>query len=294
VMGLHRGLMNRIAAQAGIAEFTDGEVFCQKTSIGFVDAVFEALGPLSRGLRLIVIGETAGQAAEELAATMARSAVTRLVTVPSLAQALVSEPLLRQRLSGLRVWTLSGEELGGQLLGELRKALPDCRFVNLYGSSEVSADATYYSAEAWAGGAVPIGRPIWNTCVYVLDDDLRPVPIGVGGELYIGGAGLARGYRSGSALTAERFVPSPFGSGERLYRSGDLARWRADGELEYLGRLDHQVKLRGYRIELGEIEAGLVAHPEVRQAVVLAREDVTGDRRLVAYAFRSTWFRRPM
>jgi non-ribosomal peptide synthetase component F len=143
VMGLHQGVVNRIAAQAGIAGFTDGEAFCQKTSIGFVDAVFEALGPLSRGLRLIVVSEAIGQTTEELAAAVARSAVTRVVTVPSLALALISEPLTRELLSGLQVWTLSGEELSGRLLGELSTALPNCRFVNLYGSSEVSADATY-------------------------------------------------------------------------------------------------------------------------------------------------------
>jgi amino acid adenylation domain-containing protein len=283
VMGLHQGMVNRIAAQAGIAGFADGEAFCQKTSISFVDAVFETLGPLSRGLRLIVVSEAVGRAPDELAATIAGSGVTRMVTVPSLAMALLLEPSLRERLSGLQVWTLSGEELSGHLLRDLSKALPDCRFVNLYGSSEVSADATSYSAWVWEGGAVPIGRPVWNIRVYVLGDELNPVPTGVSGELYIGGIGLARGYVGRSGLTGDRFVPSPFGDGERLYRTGDLVRWRSDGELEFLGRLDHQVKIRGYRIELGEIEAALVEHPEVRQAVVVARDEVVGDKRLVAY-----------
>ena len=167
----------------------------------------------------------------------------------------------------------------------LRGLLPQCRFINLYGSTEVAADATGYrcGGESDEEHAIVIGRPISNTRLYVLDEWLEPVPIGVSGELYIGGLGLARGYLNRAGLTAQRFIANPFGEAQRLYRSGDLVRYRADGNLEFIGRRDDQVKVRGYRIELGEVESALLSHAGVSQAVVVARQEETGEKRLVGY-----------
>src|SRR6516162_7987431 len=255
--------------------------------MGFVDSIFETLGPLSRGMLLVVASEAASKDPEKLATIVEHAQVTRLITVASLALALTADSNVRRRLAGLQTWTLSGEALSGDLLQRLLLAVPGCRIVNLYGSSEVAADATYYVAAEWEEGAVPIGHPISNTQVYVVDESLQAVPIGVSGELCVGGVGLARGYFGRSGLTGECFVPSPFGEGARLYRTGDLARWRGDGNLEYLGRLDHQVKVRGFRIELGEIEAALRSHAGIKDTAVVAREEGSGEKRLVAYVVPS-------
>jgi acyl carrier protein len=195
-------------------------------------------------------------------------------------------PDLGSRLPQLRHWVSSGEALPVELCRSFAEKLPQSTLVNLYGSSEVSADVTCYDTrQAASSSRIPVGRPIANIQIYLLDSHLRPVPIGVAGELYVGGEGLARGYLNRPELTAEKFIPDPFSdeAGARLYRTGDLARYLPDGNIEYLGRIDHQVKIRGYRIELGEVEAALDQHPAVRGAVVSAREDALGDKRLVAY-----------
>ncbi|HQY72041.1 MAG TPA: AMP-binding protein, partial [Pseudomonadales bacterium] len=186
-----------------------------------------------------------------------------------------------------RVFVIGGEQLEAEAVEFWRRHAADTVLVNEYGPTEATVGCCTYSVTPGtrSNGAIPIGRPVANTQLYILDEYGEPVPIGVIGELYIGGEGVARGYHRRPELTAEKFVPDPFSGvpSARLYRTGDLVRYLPDGNIEFIGRRDHQVKLRGYRIELGEIEAVLYQHPAVREVVVLAREDVRGDKRLVAY-----------
>ncbi|HEX8695774.1 MAG TPA: amino acid adenylation domain-containing protein, partial [Longimicrobium sp.] len=243
------------------------------TSISFDLSVYELFLPLSAGGRVIMV-----ENALALPHSAAAGEVRLINTVPSAIAALLESGGVP---AGVTTVNLAGEPLRSELVDALYAAGVE-RVYDLYGPSE---DTTYSTcALRRAGGPATIGRPISNTRAYVLDAGMRPVPVGVPGELHLGGRGLARGYLGRPALTAERFVPDPFGAaGARLYRTGDRARWRADGTLEYLGRLDEQVKVRGYRIEPGEIEAVLRRHESVREGVVVAREDAPGDRRLVAY-----------
>jgi acyl-coenzyme A synthetase/AMP-(fatty) acid ligase/acyl carrier protein len=219
---------------------------------------------------------------------LAREGVTVLNQTPSAFAQLMRAAAEEDGALELRLVIFGGEALN---FAELRAWLDRHgeerpRLVNMYGITETTVHVTYRAvrrADVEAGSGSAIGRPLADLQVYVLDRHLEPLPVGVAGEMYVGGAGLARGYLGRPGLTAERFVPSPFGDGERLYRSGDLARRRADGELEYLGRADTHVKIRGFRIEPGEIEAALLSHAGVAQAAVVARAEGSGETRLVAY-----------
>jgi amino acid adenylation domain-containing protein len=287
VLGLHGATLNRLHWMWAAYPFAAEEVCCQKTSLNFVDAVWEIFGPLLQGIPTVIIPDVVVKDVQRLIHTLARHHVTRMVLVPSLLQVILDTATdLHSQLSSLQYWVTSGEALPVDLCQRFHHCLPQHTLINLYGSSEAAGDSTCYEIrEACELRCVPIGRPIANTQVYVLDARLQPVPVGIPGALYIGGDGLARGYLRHPELTAERFLPHPWSQtpGARLYKTGDLARCLPDGNLEFLGRLDYQVKLRGFRIELGEIEAVLGQHPAVRAAVVLAREDVPGDKRLIAY-----------
>jgi len=218
-----------------------------------------------------------------LAALVARHGVTHLQCTPSLARLLLADASSRAALGALQHLLVGGEALADPLADELRAAIGKGRLHNMYGPTETTVWSTMHDVGA-EEHPVPIGRPLANTQVYVLDTRGELVPVGVPGELHIAGAGVTRGYLGQPALTAERFPANPFAGGDaRMYRTGDRVRWRPDGRLEFLGRLDQQVKLNGYRIELGEIESQLLQHPDVREAAVLAREERPGEARLVGY-----------
>src|SRR5262249_43829425 len=205
-----------------IRAFSHADICCQKTSIGFVDSIFETIGPLCWGASLVIVPDAVGRHPQRLTSILDRTRATRLITVPALAATLAREAGTKQSLNALSTWTLSGETFAADLLDDLVQSYPSCTFLNLYGSSEVAADATWHIPSGSDHKRVAIGRPIWNTRVYVLDGGLQPVPVGVAGELYISGAGLARGYLHRAGLTAERFVADPYGgAGSRMYRTGD-------------------------------------------------------------------------
>ena len=244
-----------------------------------VATVLDGLKPLAEVLRRTNV-EGPAEDDFSIAAQIVRHGVSHLQCTPSMARMLVTNEDSRAALSRIKHLMIGGEALPGALVADLAQAT-DARIENMYGPTETTIWSTTRTAQPGEGIA-GIGTPIANTQVYVLDDDLKPVPIGMAGELWIGGAGVARGYWQREDLTAERFRPNPFAQG-RIYGTGDLVRWCPDGTLDYLGRADHQVKLRGHRIELGEIEAVLDAEPGVRQSVVMAREDQPGNVQLVAY-----------
>jgi amino acid adenylation domain-containing protein/non-ribosomal peptide synthase protein (TIGR01720 family) len=250
------------------------------TSFSF-DASWDPLLWMFAGHELHLLDETTRTDPEALLAYLVRHRLDSVDGTPSYVQLLVSHGLLERNRWHPSVVIIGGEAPSGQLWDHLRSAV-GVMGVSFYGPTECTVDALM----AWITPSPRpvIGRPMANTRVYVLDRDLHPVPVGITGELYLSGAGLARGYLHRPGLTAQRFIADPYGPpGQRMYRTGDLARWSADGVLEYMGRVDEQVKIRGYRIEPGEIETVLGAHPGVGQVAVVAREDQPGDKRLVAY-----------
>ena len=275
VIGLHRGAVNRCNWMWRRYPFNQEDVCCLKTRISFVDSVWELFGPLLQGVKVTLLPDEVVQDSAQLVESLAFNRVTRLVLVPSLLRTILgSESDLQTRLPSLKLWVTSGEALTEDLFYQFRENLPGCRLLNLYGSSEVSADVTACELTLDETRVqVTIGRPIDNTTVYVLDQNNNPMPIGVPGEIYVGGAGLARGYLNRSDLTASRFVENWFGETKsHLFRTGDLGRFLANGEIEYLGRADSQVKLRGFRIELGEIESVLEDLEGIRTATVIVKD----------------------
>ncbi|MEO7385789.1 MAG: amino acid adenylation domain-containing protein, partial [Gammaproteobacteria bacterium] len=279
-----RGIGNHLAWISQTLQLGPDDRLLNFTSISFDASVWEMLAPLEAGASLYLAEPGGERDVSYLARTVGEQRVTVLQVVPAMLRALLDEDRLRDCVS-LRYLVCGGEPLTFDLVERLRTQAPWIRIGNFYGPTETSVDATYLEIDANRSGTgiVPIGRPIANTRCHVLDAQLEPVPVGVIGELYIGGTGLARGYRNRPELTAQRFVTDPFRPGERLYRTGDLVRYLPDGCLAFVGRNDQQVKIRGQRIEPGEIEAALNRCPGVRHSAVVAREDQPGRKYLAAY-----------
>ncbi|HEY0855956.1 MAG TPA: amino acid adenylation domain-containing protein, partial [Albitalea sp.] len=282
VMLEHRGVTNYLWWAAQAYRPVDGAVV--SSSLSFDATVTSLLVPLLVGGTVRLLPER--QEVEGLEAQV--RAGCGLVKITPAHLDVLGQRLLSEGARGAAgLFVIGGEALSASTVGLWRRLQPGVRLVNEYGPTETVVGCVVHDVPAQVdlARAIPIGRPIANTRIYVLDAHRQPVPVGVVGELYIGGAGVARGYLNRPELTAERFVDDPFAgmAGERMYKTGDLARWLPDGTLDYLGRNDFQVKVRGFRIEPGEIETRLLQHPALREAVVLAREDQPGDKRLVAY-----------
>ena len=284
VMVPHGGLANRLEWVRSLFPFARSEVVCQKTPLGFIDAIWEILGPLRDGVPCVLPPEGVEQDPALLSETLERAGVTRIMLVPSLLRALLA--LHRGRggwLPRLGLWMVGGEELRPDLARELLCSRPDARLVNLYGSAEVSGEATFHRVTGDETARVPIGRPGPNVRAYVLDPGGEPLPPGVWGELYVGGAGVARGYLADADRTAARFQDDPFHAGGRMFRTGDRARRLAGGAIEYAGRLDRQIKIHGVRVDPAEVEEALRAGNGVLDAAVVPVRGADGSDRIVAY-----------
>ncbi|WP_460625128.1 amino acid adenylation domain-containing protein, partial [Kitasatospora kifunensis] len=278
----HDAIVNRLLWMREQYGIGPADRVLQKTPSSFDVSVWEFFLPLLSGAALVVAPPGAHREPARLAAEIRRHGVTITHFVPSMLHAFVTEPAAADCTS-LRHVVCSGEALSTDLLSRYRHLL-GAELHNLYGPTEAAVDVTYHrAAQSESGSTVPIGRPVWNTRVFVLDRELRPLPPGVAGELYLAGDQLARGYAGRPALTAERFVACPFTPGARMYRTGDIVRWNRDGALVFLGRADHQVKLRGLRIELDEIATVLAGAPGVSWATALVHERAEDDQFLAAY-----------
>ncbi|MBD2510596.1 non-ribosomal peptide synthase/polyketide synthase [Nostoc muscorum FACHB-395] len=303
----HLGICNRLLWMQQAYQLTEIDCVLQKTPFSFDVSVWEFFWPLLTGARLVVAKPGGHKDSGYLVNLILEQQVTTLHFVPSMLQIFLEEQGLKD-CSSLKQVICSGEALPKELQERFFACL-GCQLHNLYGPTEAAIDVTFWECQPESNlKTVPIGRPISNTQIYILDQNLQPVPVGVPGELHIGGAGLAKGYLNRPELTQEKFIPNPFSGSRgaeeqrsrgvrerrrkivqspvaspRLYKTGDLARYLPDGNIEYLGRIDNQVKIRGFRVELGEIEAALSQHKDVQTSVVIVREDIPGDKRLVSY-----------
>jgi arthrofactin-type cyclic lipopeptide synthetase C len=285
VINEHSGVVNRLLWMQDAYQLTASDTVLQKTPFSFDVSVWEFFWPLMTGARLVMARPEGHKDPLYLSDIIEREHITTLHFVPSMLDVFLAHADTA-RCGSLRQVMCSGEALPGSVVRRFKQQLPGSQLHNLYGPTEAAVDVTAWNCAGPLENTpdnTPIGKPIANTRMYILDAQQQPVPHGVVGELYIGGVQVARGYLNRPELNAERFLTDPFQSNGRMYRTGDVARYLPDGNIEYLGRNDDQVKIRGLRIELGEIQARLTQIDGVQEAAVLAREDVPGDKRLVAY-----------
>jgi amino acid adenylation domain-containing protein len=283
-MNEHRGVVNRLIWMQDAYELNADDAVLQKTPFSFDVSVWEFFWPLLAGARLVMARPGGHKDPNYIVEAIQHDNITTMHFVPSMLQVFLEQADVVRCSTLVRI-ICSGEALPATLVRRFQEEVSSCTIHNLYGPTEAAVDVTAWPCpRGIEGDRIPIGRPIANTQIYILDRQGQPVPMGVAGQIHIGGVQVARGYLNRPELTAERFLPDPIaGEGARMYRTGDIGKWLADGSVEFLGRDDEQVKIRGFRVELGEIEATLAKHAGVREALVVAREDTVGDKRLVAY-----------
>jgi len=282
-----RGMVNHLYAKIDDLALTAQDKVAQTASQSFDISVWQMLAALVIGGQVEIVGDDVAHDAGQLLPRIEKERVTIIETVPSLLRAMLDDTS-PSNLPALRWMVPTGEALSPDLCRRWLAAYPHVWLMNAYGPTECSDDVSHHPIPHFTAAEelnIPIGRPVGNIRLYIVDKHLRALPVGVHGELCVGGIGVGRGYLGEPARTAEAFVPDPFSAegGGRLYRTGDLACWRADGTVQFLGRIDHQVKIRGYRIEPAEIDLVLEQHENVAEALVIVREDIPGNKRLVAY-----------
>ncbi len=295
VCGIHLATVNRCIWMWNQYPFTSDAVCCHKTTLNFVDSVWEIFGPLLKGVKVVILPHSSNANPQEMIDFLEDAKVTRIILVPSLLQALLNtRPDLGESLQALKIWTVSGERLTRNLLEKFRASVPHGILLNLYGSTEVAGDITWAEFAGDIGNLepdVPIGQPILNAEIHILDENLQPVAPGEVGELWVGGAVLARGYHKKPEETKARFIPNPFSGNGILFKTGDLVTRDKNGVLFYIGRVDNQVKIRGFRVELEEIEKVLAQfYPQISNVIVIVQEneEAPETKQLVAFVVPST------